>query len=82
MGRATGGAEETETMSRTSRRFPFWICSNCGSQNHEIDAECQFCDAHECYVRGEDMPKTADGEWDETAPTFCSRCGKPMPREE
>ena len=24
-------------------RNVFWNCPDCGAQNHEMDAECQFC---------------------------------------
>lgn len=49
-------------------RSPFWYCK-CGAQNHETDAECQFCDEHEHYTRAEDYNAAApDG------PQKCSRC--------
>jgi hypothetical protein len=54
-----------------AQRQPFWFCSECGAENHEMDADCQFCDKHACYVSGE--------EWHEDGPNFCSRCGHRMP---
>jgi predicted ATP-dependent serine protease len=52
-------------------RSPFWRCEACGAQNHEIDGECQFCDAHEHYTRSEDFDAA-----NPNGPQKCSRCGE------
>lgn len=55
-------------------KHDFWICEECDAQNSEFDSDCQFCDAHECYLNREDAAKTVPG----TKP-LCSACGKEMP---
>lgn len=58
----------------TGREYgPFWICASCNAQNHEIDSECAYCEAHECYVTGADW--VAAGR-PENCDMPCSRCGK------
>jgi hypothetical protein len=29
------------------RRRELWVCSECQAENHELDADCQFCGASE-----------------------------------
>lgn len=53
-------------------KSPFWHCEACGAQNHELDAECQFCDAHEHYT---DVT-VFDTAWDPEGPQKCSHCGE------
>ena len=54
-------------------RSPFWRCEECGAQNHEIDAECAYCDRHECYISGETWERF--GRPDSFAHIPCDRCG-------
>lgn len=47
-----------------------WTCDECGEQNHVLDAECQFCDAHEHYTQWNDYDAAKPD-----APQKCSACG-------
>lgn len=49
-------------------RNEFWTCPVCLAQNHEIDAECQFCDEHEHIVKGTDFNENDPDP-------ACSECG-------
>lgn len=56
------------------KKSEFWCCKKCNAQNHEIDANCQFCDDHEHY--------TTSAEWnnlDPDGPQSCTHCSKTYP---